>query len=97
MKKMQCFSCFATIVIYNNQLPANDLIKSIGKMLDDTVYNENSNAICYYQISRKIVRHLVKNSNFNSQDYYSDLWLSPQSFFNRKNTANLVIMHLIPF
>ena len=70
--------------IYNNQLPANDLIKSIGKMLDDTVYNENSNAICYYQISRKIVRHLVKNSNFNSQDYYSDLWLSPQSFFNRK-------------
>lgn len=30
--------------VYNDQLPATQMITSIGKMLDDTVYNENSNA-----------------------------------------------------
>lgn len=62
---------------YNNQKPTEELFKSIGKLLDDTIYNENSNAICYYQISRKMVRSL---SNCNLTNYYSDLWLNKKVF-----------------
>ena len=35
---------------YNNNQSSIDLVGSITKLLDDTVYNENSNAICYYKI-----------------------------------------------
>ena len=48
------------------------LITSIGKMLDGTVYNENSNAICYYSISRKIVNTLSKDDNLKHKEYYSE-------------------------
>ncbi len=41
-------------------------------MLDDTVYNENSNAICYYSISRKIVNTLSKDDNLKHKEYYSE-------------------------
>ncbi len=69
---------------YNDQLPANRLITSIGKMLDDTVYNENSNAICYYRISRKIVSSLGRDINWDGMEYYSDFWLPSDSIFNRQ-------------
>ena len=70
--------------VYNDQLPANQLITSIGKMLDDTVYNENSNAICYCRISRKIESILNKDNDLDFKDYYSDFWLDPDSVFNRQ-------------
>ncbi|SDY45057.1 hypothetical protein SAMN05660462_00068 [Proteiniborus ethanoligenes] len=66
---------------YNNQQPTEDLFKSIGKLLDDTIYNENSNAICYYQISRRIVRNL---DNEQCCDYYTDLWIDKNSVLNCK-------------
>lgn len=71
--------------IYNDQLPANRLITSIGKMLDDTVYNENSNAICYYRISRKIVNTLSKDESIKYKEYYSDFWLCSKSIFNKQH------------
>ena len=81
---------------YNNQLPTEELFKSIGKLLDDTIYNENSNAICYYQISRKMVRRL---DNLQSYDYYTDLWLNENSILNckysqRKDYSNHSILKL---
>ena len=54
-------------------------------MLDDTVYNENSNAICYYRISRKIVNTLSKDDSIKYKEYYSDFWLCPNSIFNKQH------------
>ncbi len=68
---------------YNDQLPATQMITSIGKMLDDTVYNENSNAICYYRISRRIVSIFNKEQGWKDTDYYSDIWLNKDSVFNK--------------
>lgn len=70
---------------YNDQLPANRLIGSIGKMLDDTVYNENSNAICYYRISRKIASTLDKDDNMQSKNYFTDYWRDSESLFNKQH------------
>lgn len=71
--------------LYNNQLPANRLITSIGKMLDDKVYNENSNAICYYRVSRKIASTVNKDNNLHFKDYYSDFWLCSESLLNKQH------------
>jgi len=70
---------------YNDQLPAKQLIASIGKMLDDTVYNENSSAICYYRISRKIASAVDKEDNMLSKNYYADLWWNSESAFNKQH------------
>ncbi len=67
---------------YNDQLPATRLITSIGKLLDDTVYNECSNAICYYLISQNISKSLYKEKDWTQKDYYSDFWLNKNSFLN---------------
>lgn len=63
-------------------MPAHYLIQSISKLLDDTVYNENSNAICYYRISRKMVSSLINNQELYNLDYYKDLWLNMKSVLN---------------
>lgn len=67
---------------YNDQLPAEQMISSISKMLGDNVYNENSNAICYYRISKKMVNLLEKESNGNSFHNYYEQWLNKDSIFN---------------
>lgn len=64
---------------YNSSISSNHLVDSISKLLDDTVYNENSNAICYYKISRKIVSELETVPSFENIDYYSDFFLNKQS------------------
>jgi hypothetical protein len=69
---------------YNDKLPANQLVESIGKMLDDTVYNEKSNAICYYRLSRKMVSKIKGIEGFDKKDYFSDFWLSRESILNAK-------------
>lgn len=74
--------------VYNDQLPANRLIASIGKMLDDTVYNENSNAICYYRISRKIANDMNRDNNMKFKEYYSDFWLCQHSIFNKHHSQS---------
>lgn len=67
---------------YNNSISSNHLVNSISKLLDDTVYNENSNAICYYKISRRIVSELEAVSSFEDGNYYSDFFLNKDSLLN---------------
>lgn len=71
---------------YNNNQPSNHLIGSIAKLLDDTVYNENSNAICYYKISRKMVYLLSRPSDYAGINYYNDLFFNKSSVLNRVHT-----------
>lgn len=71
---------------YNNNESSNYLVNSINKLLDDNVYNENSNAICYYKISRKIVTSLCKDLNLTKLDYYNDLFINKDSPFNKNYT-----------
>lgn len=67
---------------YNNKQSSNNLIRSITKLLDDTVYNENSNAICYYKISRKMAFLIRKQKNFKNKDYFKDYFLDKASILN---------------
>ena len=71
---------------YNNNQSSNHLVGSITKLLDDTVYNENSNAICYYKISRKMVSLLTKEPIGTDINYYSDLFVNKGSVLNRSHT-----------
>lgn len=68
---------------FNDRLPAENLMKSIEKMLDDTVYNENSNAICYYKISQRIANRFENSVDIETFDYYNDCFLSANSVFNK--------------
>lgn len=67
---------------YNNNQPSHHLIQSATKLLDDTVYNECSNAICYYIISRKMVSLVTKGPNYTNTDYYTDLFADKSSILN---------------
>ncbi len=73
---------------YNDNQSSNHLIQSITKLLDDTVYNENSNAICYYKISRKITSLLIKNEDTKDADYYSELFIEEGSVLNESYVHN---------
>lgn len=68
---------------YNNTKSSNQLIEAISKLLDDTVYNENSNAICYYKISKKMVKQLSQEASFVGKDYYSEYFINTNIVFNR--------------
>ena len=70
---------------YNNQ-SSNHLVASITKLLDDTVYNENSNAICYYKISRKMVSEITKKLDYADVNYYNDLFINKTSTLNQVHT-----------
>lgn len=67
---------------YNDRISTSQLVASISKMLDDAVYNENSNAICYYKVSNKIVAAVAKQHNWLAINYYSDFWKNTESVFN---------------
>ena len=71
---------------YNDNQPSDHLVDSITKLLDDTVYNENSNAICYYKISRKMVSLMTSQLDCTSENYYSDLFIDKSSILNRGYT-----------
>lgn len=68
---------------YNNNQSSHHLVQSTTKLLDDTVYNENSNAICYYKISRKMVSLITKDPSYTSTNYYADLFADKSSILNR--------------
>lgn len=68
---------------YNNTTSSRRLIESISKLLDDTVYNEISNAICYYKISKRIVAALQKEQDFTHTDFYEKYFISKDSVFNK--------------
>lgn len=66
---------------YNNRSSPQHLVDAIGKLLNDIVYNESSNAICYYQISDKMKRELRETVIGN----YYDLFLNYESILNKKD------------
>lgn len=68
---------------YNNNQSSHHLVDSVTKLLDDTVYNENSNAICYYKISRKMVSLMIREPDYCKQNYYEDIFLNTKSILNR--------------
>lgn len=73
---------------YNDKTSIRQLVDAISKMLNDTVYNEQTNAICYYQISKRILKQINKSENFEKQIYYDSLWKDSNSIFNRKYSQN---------
>lgn len=68
---------------YNNQETTIQLFYSANKLLDDTVYHENSNGICNYRISKQMVNKMKKELNFSSIDYYNDLFNEKNSILNK--------------
>lgn len=67
---------------YNDNSSMQQLIGSVSKMLNDTVYNEISNAICYYMISKKIIYKIQNSNNWKEKDYYKDFFIDINSEFN---------------
>lgn len=67
---------------YNNNESIMNLKQSITKLLDDTVYYKSSNQICYYRISRKMMRSLSKDLGCSNLEYYNDLFLKEESALN---------------
>lgn len=71
---------------YNNTQSSNQLVESISKLLDDTVYNENSNAICYYKMSRRMVSLLSQEGSFVGKAYYSEYFVNQEGILNRNHS-----------
>ena len=71
---------------YNNNQSSYYLVQSTTKLLDDTVYNENSNAICYYKLSRKMASLITKEPNFTTKNYYNDLFADKSCILNQTFT-----------
>lgn len=68
---------------YNNNQSTDYLIRSTTKLLDDTFYNESSDVICYYNISKKMSSLLLKNNYYSNISYYDDLFVNKESIVNR--------------
>lgn len=82
-KKAICLFLKELLSEYNNNQSSKNLIESVQKLLDDTIYNENSNAICYYKISRIMSNHLYKEKDWITNDYFNDLFIPKESILNR--------------
>ena len=66
---------------YNDNSSTSKLVESIGKLLDDTVYNKETDVICYYMISSNIVKKLREKMRQGDINYF-DLWKNKESIFN---------------
>ena len=71
---------------YNNHQPINSLIDSIVKILDDTIYNEKSQGIILYQISKNI-EQCINKMDWIQVDYYT-LFKEKESIFNATYSKN---------
>lgn len=69
---------------FNDQTAAHNLVTSVSKLLHDTVYNESVNAICYYKISRKMVKDFSDMVDYSNFDYYNNYFLNEESCFNKE-------------
>ena len=66
---------------YNDSSSTSRLVESMSKLLDDTVYNNEIDAICYYMISSNIIKKLRKEISQRNIDYFV-LWENTASVFN---------------
>lgn len=69
------------LIEYNDNSSIIQLFNSISKMLHDTLYNSSTNAICYYDISNRMVAAL-KTLNYNKISYLEDIILNNESILN---------------
>lgn len=72
---------------YNDNKSVNNLKNSIIKLLDDTVYNENSKAIYNYRIARKMVKLIEEEQKQCNIDYYKHI-LNKDSILNKKQQVS---------
>ena len=68
---------------YDNGHSTEELLHSLGKMLDATVYNKEPWVICHYAITQKMVRQLRQDKSWIDKELYTYLRES-DSLFNRK-------------
>ena len=68
---------------YNDKSSMRNLVFCINKLLDDTVYNESTDAICYFAISKKIYSKVVQEKKLNKFNYYDNYFIDEQSVFNK--------------
>ena len=52
-------------------------------MLNDTLYNEDSNTIRYYQISKKMILALKEVPDYEKLNYYTYYWSNEESILNQ--------------
>ena len=71
---------------YNDRRSSTQLIQSISKLLDDAVYNENSNVLCHCGIAKRMVNVLKRDCDFENEDYYADYFLNGNSPLNEKQS-----------
>ncbi len=77
---------------YNNGISATEMVRTIQKLLDSTVYNENCNSICLYQISKKMYQCIKQNGEILSLDNYFREW-----FQNKDSYLNIPYNRRIDF
>lgn len=65
---------------HNDSSSIIQLLNAMKKLLDDNVYNENTNAVCYYNISKGMVRRM--KNNLTNIEYY-DLFKDKDSILNK--------------
>ena len=67
--------------VYNDNSSTTRLVEAMIKLLDDTVYNKENDAICYYMVSSNIVKKLQQETSQGEIDYFA-LWENSESVFN---------------
>lgn len=74
---------------YNDNTGSRVLIKSIRKLLDDTVYNDNVSTICHYRISKRMVNSFLKEISDKAVDYYDLCFADHNSCFNQRYSHSI--------
>ena len=69
---------------YNDGSEAQNLIHSMDRMLDASLYNKKDDAIAHYRGSWSIYTKAKYKSYDNKFDYYEEFWRKEKSIFNAK-------------
>ena len=77
---------------YNNSTSSNQLLISLSKLLSDTVYDENVDAISYYQSSKNMIKEVL-SEGLDNKDYFRDYLLPSNSNFNRSRGLKRAYSH----
>ena len=68
---------------YNNKTAVVSMINSISKLLDNKVYNEKTNVICYYNISKNMANIFRKHTEESIVNYFEDVIEDKYDVFNK--------------